>query len=235
MSTVFGIVPARGGSKGIPGKNLAPLGGKPLIAWTLKAAAQSHALTRLLVSTDDPQIAEAGRRWGAEVPFLRPAELATDETPTIPVLTHALEWLETQYSPADWVVCLQPTSPFRTSEDIAAAVDLAVAHDADAVVSVAAATPHPVWTKRLLPDARLAPLVEEFPGATRRQDLPPAYAPNGAIYLARPAVLRQLNTWYTDRTYGYCMPQERSLDIDTPWDYYVAKLVARDRRRHADD
>ena len=228
------LIPARGGSKGIPHKNLAPGGGRPLIAWTVAAARAAGPVDRVVVSTDDAVIAAVGRELGAEIPFLRPAELAQDDTPGIAPPLHALRWLEKHegYRPA-LLLLLQPTSPLRTAEDIRAAVELLQARDADAVVSVTPVRKHPHWMKRLGAEGRLidAPALahglEAVPqrGGTRRQDLPPLYAPNGAVYLARRDVLLDHGGWYTERTYAYVMPEERSLDIDTPWDLHLADLV----------
>lgn len=224
--STLAIIPARGGSKGIPLKNIAPLGGKPLIAYTIFAARESRSVERVVVSTDDERIASVARELGAETPFLRPTELALDETPGIDPMVHAAEWLrDFQGYAADYVVLLQPTSPFRTAEDIDAAVRLAVDKKADAVVSVTPAATHPHWTKTLRPDGTLRDYLSNSAGADRRQELPPAFQLNGAIYLVRTEVLFTKRTFYTERTFGYVMPPERSLDIDTPWDLQIAGLV----------
>jgi len=224
------IIPARGGSRGIPDKNIAPLGGRPLLAWTIAAARTAGSVSRTVVTTDSPRIAAVAEVQGAEVPFLRPAELATDETPGVLPIVHALEWLDAHegYRP-EWVLCLQPTSPFRTAQDIDAAGALAEAQRADAVVSVSAAAQHPLWMKQVLPGGRLADYLTSPAPATRRQDLPPVYALNGALYLARREMLLRTQSWYTERTYAYIMPPERSLDVDTPWDLYLADLLMKDR------
>ena len=227
QETVLGIIAARGGSKGLPGKNILPLAGKPLIAYTIEAAATSTLLDRTIVSTDNRQIAEVARQWGAEVPFMRPAELAADDTLSFPVLLHGLDWLARHdgYVPSH-VMLLQPTSPLRTAEDIDAAIRVARERGADSVVSC---TPvghrHPYWMKKLTDDGRMVDFmpVERFP--YRRQELPPAYALNGAIYLAKGRRLLEMGTWFSDRSYPYLMPEERSLDIDSPLDLRVAELL----------
>lgn len=232
-SVVVGIIPARGGSKAIPKKNVASLAGRPLIAWTITAALCSPALNRVIVSTDDAKIAEVAQQWGAEVPFLRPAELAQDDTSGIEPVLHAVRWLDEHegYRP-DYVMVLQPTSPLRTAEDIEAAMQLARERQADGVVSVCSVHQHPCWMKRITEDGRLTDFLPLDSAYTCRQDLPPVYALNGAIYLARREVLLERQTFYTDRTYGYIMPPERSLDIDTPWDLHLADLILKERMRH---
>ena len=227
---VLGIITARGGSKGIPRKNISPLAGKPLIVWTIEAALNSHSLRRVIVSTDDAEIAQVCRGHEAEVPFMRPDELARDDSPHMDVVIHAVNWLMTHenYCP-DYIMLLQPTSPLRTAVDIDAAVALALQRAADGIVSVSEAPDHPYLIKRIAGDGNLVDFVKTPKGYLPRQLFPPAYVVNGAIYLARRDMLLQQRTWYTDRTYPYIMPPERSLDVDTPWDLYLSDLVLRDR------
>lgn len=231
--TVLGIIPARGGSKGLPNKNILPLAGKPLIAHTIAAALAARLLDKVIVSTDHEGIAEKARQYGADVPFIRPSELAQDDTAIYPVLAHAVRWLEQHegYSP-DYVMLLQPTSPLRNTEDIDSAVRLALEKDADGVVSLSSLKHHPYWTKGVSTDGRIvdfipldSPLEVSY---NRRQDLPEAYALNGAIYLVRRPVLLEKQTFYTDRTYAYIMPPERSIDVDSSWDLHIAELILRD-------
>jgi CMP-N-acetylneuraminic acid synthetase len=224
-SRVLAVIAARGGSKAVPGKNIADLGGRPLIAWTVAAALASRA-ERTIVTTDDAAIADAARAAGAEVPFVRPAELARDETPGTEPVIHAVEWLERHegYEP-DIVMSLQPTSPFRTATDIDAAISLLVAREADSVVSVMPADGHPYWMKRRDADGWIVPFLPDSPATFRRQELPEALMLNGAIYAARRAVLLASRGWYTGRTAPYVMPIERSLDIDTAWDLRLARLL----------
>jgi CMP-N,N'-diacetyllegionaminic acid synthase len=222
------LVVARGGSKSIPRKNLAPLAGRPLIAWTIEAALRCGAVSRVIVSTEDEEIAAVARAHGAETPFLRPRELAADDTPTIPVVMHALQCLQDEegYSP-DRVVLLQPTSPLRTAGDITAAIALAEARAAESVISVTPAWSHPHLAKRITTDG----LLEDFaaqPQVERRQDLEPAYALNGAIYIAARSLLNERQTFYGARTYAYVMPPERSIDVDTAWDLHLCDLILRD-------
>lgn len=226
MVEVLGLVTARGGSKGLPGKNLRPLGGRPLIAWTLSAARASRCISRVVVSTDDPVIAEASREWGGDAPFLRPAELAGDASPHIDVVLHALGWLaERQGYVPDWVMLLQPTSPFRTSDDIDSAWRVAIATGAAAVVSVVETHDHPYLARRIGPDGVLESFVRTELAYPRRQDLPKAYALNGAIYLCRRDALERERTFEPAGARGYEMPPERSMQIDTAWDFRLCELI----------
>lgn len=233
-NSVLALITARGGSKGIPGKNIADLAGKPLIAWTIEAAMGAAAVSRVIVSTDDAAIAAVSERWGAEVPFLRPAELAADASPHLPVLLHALAWVEEHDARSyEYILLLQPTSPLRTTGDIESAVKLALDQQADGVVSVCPAHPHPFLSRRITDDGRLEEFAPRPKGYLARQTLPPAYMLNGAIYLVRSDVLTTRQTFYTENTFAYVMPPERSLDIDTPWDLYLANLILRDRYEQA--
>lgn len=219
---ILGLIPARGGSRGIPRKNIKPLHGKPLLAWTIEAALRSTFLDAVVVSTDDEEIGRVAADWGAEVPFLRPRELAQDETPGIDPVLHALE----QLPDFDTVVLLQPTSPLRTTDDIDQCIELARSSGAPSVVSVTEAAKHPYWMYRLGPDLRLKALIAA-PPVTRRQDLPPVYSMNGAVYFARADWLRRHRTFVTDETVAYIMPPERSVDLDSMLDWQMAELLLR--------
>lgn len=223
-----GLITARGGSKGLPMKNIASFGGQPPIPWSIQAAKESK-LERCIVSTDSRQIADVCRQAGGEVPFLRPVELAGDDTPHIDVLLHALEWLEADSVLPEYLVLLQPTSPLRTAADIDAAIRLTDERDADSVISVCSAPVHPFWMRRLDDDGRLVDFTQipEKSGYLPRQILPPAYAMNGAIYIVRSRVLLERKTYFTERTYGYVMPRERSIDIDTASDLGIADFLMR--------
>jgi CMP-N-acetylneuraminic acid synthetase len=230
MLDILCLVTARGGSKSIPQKNIASLAGKPLIAWTIETALQSAMLRRVIVSTDDEEIAEVARQWGAEVPFVRPLDLALDDSPHIPVVLHAIQWLESNEDVRfQYVLLLQPTSPLRSKDDIDKAIELALDKEADSVVSVCQALSHPYLTKRITGDGRLKDFGRRPQGYLRRQALPDAYMVNGAIYVVQSETLINRHTLYTENTYAYVMPPERSLDIDTHWDLYLADLILRDR------
>jgi CMP-N-acetylneuraminic acid synthetase len=228
--TILGIVPARGGSKAIVRKNLALLANKPLLAWTVEVALESASLDRLIISTDDPEIADVGKKLGAEIPFLRPAELATDTSTSMDVILHAVRWFadNKNYRP-EYVLLLQPTSPLRTVTDIRESIKLALAKHADSVVSVCETHQHPLWMKSVNEEGRLVNLYPQPPAPTRRQDLPSLFALNGAIYLVLRTFLLSERTFISDRTYAYVMPENRSLDVDTPWDLYLANLILNDR------
>ena len=228
MKTVA-IVPARGGSKGVPRKNLVKVAGRPLLAWTVEAAVEAKLIDRVILTTDSEEIAAIGRHFGAETPFMRPLEMAGDATPMIDSILHAVGWLDLSGYKFDCVMCLQPTSPLRTTEDIDAACRMMALGDDDGVVSVCEASNHPLWVKRVTCESALTDYIEQEDQTTRRQDLPKALALNGAIFLAKRSVLETHRTWYTSRTRPYLMPPERSLDIDTPWDMRLADLILRER------
>jgi CMP-N,N'-diacetyllegionaminic acid synthase len=231
---ILGLITARGGSKSIPGKNVKLLAGKPLIRWTIDEALKSSLVSRLVVSTDDDEIERVGLEGGAEVPFKRPAEMAGDASPHIDVIIHALEWLklEQDYQP-DYVLLLQPTSPFRTVADIDGAIQLAALKpDAEAVVGVCETEHHPFLAKKIDSEGGLEDFVKSDLAYLRRQDLPPAYVINGAIYLNKPDSLRKNRKIIPSGTLAYVMPQERSMDVDTPWDFYLADLIMSDRMKH---
>jgi CMP-N,N'-diacetyllegionaminic acid synthase len=225
MSGILGLIPARGGSKGLPRKNLRMLAGKPLLAWTIEVALNCGMLDRVIVSTDDPEIRDVARRYGAEVPFLRPPDLASDTATSADVASHTLSWLEQQGQAApSFLLQLQPTSPLRTAIDIETAVDLQRKEDAPAVVSICQTSHPPQWLRRIGPGGEL---LAWQPGTElqRRQDSDPVYELNGAIYLIKTTVFQRERTYFPQKTLAYIMPQERSLDIDTTWDLHLAELI----------
>ncbi len=223
--TCVGIIPARGGSKGVPGKNIRPVAGKPLILWTLEVALAATELDRVIVSTDSPEIARISKQAGAEVPFMRPPELARDDTPGIDPLLHAVQWLADYeaYEP-EKVMLLQPTSPLRSAEDIAGALRLFEEKSADSVVSVTEPGHHPYWMKRLDETGRMKDFITLDRKPTRRQDLSPVWALDGAIYLIWRQVLMSERTLFPANTFPLFMPRERSIDINTEWDLRLAEL-----------
>ena len=221
---ILAIIPARGGSKGIPRKNIKPLAGKPLIAWTIETALQAQGIDRVIVSTEDEEIALVAKKFGAEVPFMRPLDLAQDDTPGIAPVLHAIE----QLSDYDWVLLLQPTSPLRSTEDIEGIIQICRDEGAPSAVSVTQASKHPFWMYQRDDRNRLQPLIPNRPEVTRRQDLTAAYALNGALYLARIDWLIQNQGFIGSETLGYVMPEERSVDLDTPMDWlWVEYLIER--------
>lgn len=233
---LLAVIPARGGSKGVPLKNIRNLAGKPLIAWTIDAALSSQCFDRIVVSTEDYKIAEVARTFGAEVPFMRPVELSQDNSPSIDAILHAIHWLANHedYRP-EYVMLLQPTSPFRLQEDIQKTIQVAHDKQAESVVSVTQAHQHPDWMKTISPEGYLVSFSTPKRSSTRRQDLPPAYALNGAIYLIKREALLEQKSFVGDRTLAYIMPQERSLDIDTLWEFRLAELIMKGNLHHETD
>lgn len=230
--TFVGIIPARGGSKGIPQKNLAPCAGRPLMAYTAEAARGSKRLQRVLLSTDSEGIANAGRSLGLEVPFLRPAELAQDDTPMVAVLQHMLERLATAGASVDALVLLQPTSPLRRAGHIDAAIDLFEKSGAATVVSVMP-VPHQFTPGSVmeLNDGRLTPWLKDRPPVLRRQDKPLLYARNGpAILIVQANVIRQ-GRLYGEPTVGYVMRPNDSFDVDGPEDLRLVECLLEARRQ----
>jgi len=222
--SVLGFIPARAGSKGLPGKNIRPLAGKPLIVYTIEAARRSGVFDYLMVSTDGGDIAGIARKAGADVPFMRPAGLATDNARGIDVLHHAMSWLEERGKKYDCVMTLQPTSPLRSAEDIIAALDHLIERDADAIVSVCEVEHHPWWSNTLPEDDCMKDFLR--PGIpANRQELPKYYRLNGAIYLAWWDFIRERENWFGSDTFAYVMPRQRSVDIDEEMDLLLAELI----------
>lgn len=226
----LGVITARGGSKGIPGKNLKPLAGRPLIAYTIESAQASHAFDRLILSTDDAEIAAFAQHQGCEVPFMRPAELARDETIHLSVMEHAVAWLRDHAGyTADAVMILQPTSPLRRPEDIRNAIGLLDQSGADSVVSVSDVSPHhhPMRALRADEHGHAVLFVTGEPvrrRINRRQDMPPAFVMNGAIYVFRTHLLfGEEPTLYGERTVMLHTPAPHGLSIDDLDDWAAAE------------
>jgi N-acylneuraminate cytidylyltransferase len=223
---VLGLIPARGGSKGLPRKNILELAGRPLIAWTLAAAKASAYLDRCIISTDDAEIAQVARRHGGDVPFLRPAELAGDAADTFGTVQHAVE----QLPGYDILVLLQPTSPLRSADDIDATLERLQQHHAPACVSVVEPAKSPYWAYRIDPEHHLQPLIDPQYARMRRQDLPPSYLLNGAVYAARIDWLMAHRHWLGEQTVAHVMPAQRSLDIDSAFDLELAHCYLQARQ-----
>lgn len=236
-AATLALIPARGGSKGIPRKNIRLLAGRPLLYYTVEAARAAATIGRVVLSTDSEEIAAVGRAAGAETPFLRPAELAQDDTPTLPVVRHALEWLEAHegYRPVI-VVLLQPTAPLRTAAHIDEAVGILLRSEADSVVSVAAVPGHyhPEW-QLVVADSELlkhdgGPLAA-LP--TRRQALSPTYWRNGAIYACRREALLRSGTLYGTRCLPYVMAAEVSINLDSEAEWRLAEALLQEANGRA--
>ena len=224
---VVGIVAARGGSRGIPRKNLRLLCGKPLLQYTAEAALGSRRLALTILSTEDEEIAAVGRCCGLEVPFLRPAELAEDETPMLPVVQHAVRYLEARGERFDAVCLLQPTNPLRRPDDIDGAIALLEQSGADSVISfVDVGAKHPARMKTIEPDGRVGDpsFAEQFEGQ-RRQELPKLYLREGSIYLTRTSVLLEQNSFKGRDCRAWIIPEERACGIDTPFDLFIAEQL----------
>lgn len=227
---ILAIVPARGGSKGIPRKNTRPLAGEALIGYTLRAAQASRHITRLIVSTDDQEIADMARSYNVEVPFVRPKDLASDEASQVDVVLHALREIERLSSVRyDIVLLLQPTTPLRSTADIDEALGKLVASGADSVVSFHRVSQgHPYYMYTLIGD-RPEPLLQVPRDISRRQQFPYVYVRNGAIYAVRRDVLVKEKSFYGRDVRAYVMSYERSINIDTEVDLMVAEVLLRYR------
>lgn len=219
---ILALIPARGGSKGLPHKNIRLLMGKPLIAWTIKQAKNSKYLDRLIVSTDDIKIANISKKYGAEVPILRPKKLATDKATLMDLMAHIIKWMEMKGNPYDLIMVLQPTSPLRRSEDIDATIKLLFAKNAQAIVSVCESEHHPYGANILPENGCMGVFIRPEVVNKNRQELPIFYRINGAIYLAYRHYLKENKQFLGKKTYAYIMPAERSVDIDSKLDFEFA-------------
>ncbi len=211
---ILAIIPARGGSKGVPGKNIRIVHGKPLIAWTIEASLHSQWIGRTIVSTDDLSIAETAIKFGAEVPFIRDAYLAKDDTPTIDVVFDVFK----RFPDYEWGVLLQPTSPLRTADDIDELIAECFKFKAYSSVSVSLVEENPYWMYEKDENNYLTPLFDQK-NISRRQDLPKFYCLNGAIYFFHRKWLEINQKFVTQETLAYEMPQARSIDLDTENDF----------------
>jgi N-acylneuraminate cytidylyltransferase len=225
---ILALVPARGGSKGLPGKALRPLGGVPLVGHAIELARRCPEVALVVVSTDDAEIARTAEELGAHVPFMRPDALAEDETPMWPVVRHAVAALDAGGDRYDAILLLQPTSPGRLPGDVAAAVRLLGERpEVDGVVAVAEAEPHPVWASMVEEAGLLRPLIPEAWSYARRQDLPRVLNVNGALFLWRAGLVRDNveDPSGTARLAGVEMPRSRSIDVDTLEDLETAEAL----------
>jgi len=219
---VLGVIPARGGSKGLPRKNLLPAKGRALLNWTVDVAKKSKYLDRLIVSTDDIEIANVAKSGGAEVPFLRPNELSGDHANSFDVVEHAINALEESY---DIVVLLQPTSPLRLVDDIDICIDKCAANSSSCV-SVVESEKTPYWMYFLSEDSELIPVMDQNTSLTRRQDAEKVYSLNGAVYACNVNFLIKNKVFFNSDSTAHVMPPERSIDIDTHLDFEIFKVIA---------
>jgi len=225
---VLGLITARGGSKGLPAKNLYPLGGRPLLEWTVNAANASEHIDRLILSSDDREIIAKAKDLGCEVPFVRPANLANDEASSVDVAIHALDQLAETY---DYLALLQPTSPLRLAEDIDQCIRLCCERDGFSCTSVCELPMPPTWVYTLDDNQIMIPLLPDRPGSTRRQIQPNAYCSNGAVFVVNIEWFRGSLCFIDKQTIAYVMPQERSVDIDREIDIRMAETLLASIRR----
>lgn len=227
---VVAVITARGGSTGLPRKNLLPLAGKPLVAHSIIAARKARLVSRIIVSTDDAEITEVAREWGAEVPFERPPELSGPDSAHMDVMLHALDWLEANQALPEAVLLLQPTTPLRLPQDLDGAIQLMEKTCCPAVVGVTPAAIHPWLVYHMDAAGRLDGYIDHKLRYPRRQDLPSAYQLNGALYLNQCASLRATQMFQPPGTYGWLMPEERSVDIDNLNDFALAENIMAGRK-----
>lgn len=224
---ILALIPARGGSKRLPGKNIRVLGDKPLIVWSINVAREIPEICDILISTDDPAIAAVCSKAGANVPWLRPAELATDFAGSNDVALHALDWYESEHGAIDGILLLQPTSPFRTRQMVCRGIELFIKHDQRTVIGVSLADEHPMWTLKVQDDY-LVPFTQEHGLGMRSQDLPAAYVVNGSFYLISPKELRENRTFFGKTSIPLISEsKQESLDIDIEFDWEIAEIISR--------
>lgn len=221
---ILALIPARGGSKRLPRKNVRVLGGRPLIVWSIDAASDIPEICDILVSTDDPAIAAVCAGAGAFVPWLRPADLATDTASSVDVALHALDWYEAEKGAVDGLLLLQPTSPFRTKKTVRRGIELFSKNGQQPVLSVSPTHAHPMWTLKMDGDY-LVPFMQEHGLGTRSQELPPAYVVNGSFYLISPAELRACRSFVGMKSIPLLIESaQEAFDIDTEWDFKMAGI-----------
>ena len=222
---ILAIIPARGGSKGLPRKNVLPLLGMPLIGYTIEEAKKSEYITRIVVSTDDEEIAKVSLKYGAEVPFMRPKGLAGDKTSTNEVIKHVVNFIESNEAKLPDIICLlQCTSPLRTASDIDNTIEKMITTNSDSAVSVCEVESNPYWTN-IFNGNKLEYFLKEGKNITRRQDLPKIYEINGAVYVAKTESFIKYKTLETENTTGYIMEKEKSIDIDNIIDFKLAEFI----------
>lgn len=222
---ILALIPARGGSKGLPGKNKKVLCGKPLIAWTIVAAKNSRYIDDVIVSTDDFDIAKIAKKYGAQVPFMRPAKFATDAAPAIAVIIHAREWLKKHKENYDIIVYLQPTSPLRVTDDIDNGIKLFFERDSNSVVSVCKSAKPKCLINNLPANGNMKNFVTGGNVNKNRQQYKDSFQINGALYIAFFDYICSKKSWYGSKTFAYIMPESRSVDIDTELDFRIAEFI----------
>jgi len=224
--SILAVIPARGGSKGLPRKNIRILAGKPLIAWTIEEAKKSKYIDRLILSSEDAEIISVAQQWGCDAPFVRPQELATDETPGVEPILHAIDALSEKY---DYVVMLQPTSPLRIAEDIDGCIEMCVNSTAPVCVSMTKPEKSPEWMYRVADTGSTVPVTNLGYTSSRRQELQSYFVLSGAVYVAETAWLKQHRTFISEEMIAFRMPPDRSKDVDTDLDLEFCEFLLRKR------
>lgn len=220
---IFCLIPARGGSKGIPDKNIRILGDKPLVAWSIEAAKGSKYVDYIYVSTDDKRIAKIAEKYGANTEPLRPKELATDESVIMDTVVYTINYFESHGEKYDILVLIQATSPFTTTADIDNAIEILFEKKGECVVSLCESEYHPYWMNTLPPDGNMKDFLKPEIVDLNRQDLPKYYRLTGSIFIATTDYLKKYKSFFGDKTYAYILPQERSIDIDKELDWLLAE------------
>ena len=222
---VLALIPARGGSKLLQKKNILDLNNKPIIKWSIDAARNSKYIDDIIVSTDNDEIFDISKKYGARVPFKRPFNLATDNSKSIDVILHAISWLKNNKEQFNILVLLQPTSPLRTGRDIDDALELLFEKNAESIISVCKTEHSPLWTNELPKDRRMNNFLDKKTLNKNRQELPDYFRLNGAIYIAYVKCLEDNKSFFGENTFAYVMPQDRSIDIDSKIDLELCKVL----------
>ncbi|NQT95558.1 MAG: acylneuraminate cytidylyltransferase family protein [Candidatus Omnitrophica bacterium] len=228
---ILAIIPARGGSKGIPHKNIKKIAGKPLIFWTIEEAKRCASLDKIIVSTDDNKIADISRGYGIEVPFLRPKALSRDSSSSVDLVLHAIRYFESKGDKFDIFVLLQPTSPLRMHYDIGGALETLFRKKASGVVSLSEVKSHVLLSNKLPKNGCMKDFPPAHTGYKPRQNLPKVYGPNGAIYLGFVGYIKKHKKFYGSKTFAYLMDRGRSVDIDDILDFKLAEALLNERKK----
>jgi len=227
---ILAHVTARGGSKRIVDKNIKEINGHPLLAYSIMEAKKSKYVDKVILDTDSEEYAEIGKKYGAEIPYMRPKELATDTAKAMDVTIHAINWFKEHNEPFDILVKLQPTTPLRLAEDIDNALKIFIEKGADSIVSVTEAYVPPLWVNTLPEDHNMKDFIQDLSKIQlNTQELKKYYQLNGVVFLAKCDHLLKTHSWYGKKAYAYIMPRERSIDIDEPIDFEIAELYLKKR------
>tara|TARA_Y100000591_G_C21839645_1_gene704800 strand:- start:1605 stop:2324 length:720 start_codon:yes stop_codon:yes gene_type:complete len=232
--TILGLIPARGGSKGLPQKNILPLLGTPLISWSIKSAESSKYIDKCIVSTDDNEIAQTAESYGGEVPFIRPEYLANDETSTIDVIIHAVNYFQEMSIVFDYLILLEPTSPLRETQDIDRAIEML--HEkrekADSIVGVSKVeATHPAFDVTIGEKGLIKPYLAKSFKVFRRQEIQDLYFFEGTVYISKTEVLINRKSFYHDRTLPYIVPRWKSIEIDEKMDLMIAETLLKNKHQ----